>query len=173
MAIYIRYIYGIFGREIIKYVVTYGVCIYGSGQPYFIRICTSLLIAEMVDLPSSNPLFDVKIHQTIVCNYTHPMFIRRQNQFKQPCATILTQCLIPYATMVTYLETHTLRYSHHPPTCQAITFLRHNVGHYPTQRPGNNNKFDEAFTEFDLSVPPPWSDQVLVCWFDQLSRLLV
>ena len=26
--------YGVFGREITKYTVIYGVCIYGSGQPY-------------------------------------------------------------------------------------------------------------------------------------------
>jgi len=32
--IYIRCIYGIFGREIIKYMVSYTVYKYGSGQPY-------------------------------------------------------------------------------------------------------------------------------------------
>jgi hypothetical protein len=31
--IYIRCIYGILGREIIKYTVIYGIYIYGSGQP--------------------------------------------------------------------------------------------------------------------------------------------
>ena len=32
--IHIRCMYGIFGREITKYTVIYGVYIYGSGQPY-------------------------------------------------------------------------------------------------------------------------------------------
>ena len=32
--VYIRCTYGIFGREITKYMVTYGVCMYGSGQFY-------------------------------------------------------------------------------------------------------------------------------------------
>jgi len=36
--IYIRFMYGIFGREITEYTVIYSVYIYGSGQPYAWRM---------------------------------------------------------------------------------------------------------------------------------------
>jgi hypothetical protein len=47
--IYIRFIYGIFGREITKYTVIYGAYIYVSGQLYLCCIQLALLCHLLYD----------------------------------------------------------------------------------------------------------------------------
>jgi len=67
--IYIRCIYGIFGKEITKYKLIYGAYIYNYGQPYIFRL--SILDTRASFDLHTRSLFDLPILQAPTHTHTH------------------------------------------------------------------------------------------------------
>ena len=90
--IYMGCVCGIFGREITKYTVIYGVHIYGSGQPYTYLLCARRFLAVIVSIIT--PFSHLLHHPNTFCvhaaswlfllpcaHHLHTYFITQQTFF--------------------------------------------------------------------------------------------